>query len=276
MASLQALRKRLKSIQATGQLAGAMRTASTAKYAKLGRLRGEFAPYAAACRDMLSLLGSAGVRRETETISERDCVVVMGGNRGMCGGFNAELARFLDKELENHPDALILVCGRKAAAHLRERGAAFEEFEISDVPEHRELKAVSDRMRELYASGRVGRVFVVWQRCRNVLIQIPSVMQVLPETGAAQRQTPEGMLLFLPDRATVGAQLAISCLDAQVFELALENALGAQAATLTAMRSACDNAKTAAGELEIMINRRRQAEVTSGVIETASGNLQGV
>ena len=61
MASLQELRKRLRSIRATGQMAGAMRTAATAKYARVGRIREGFGPYARACREMAGLLGHGDV-----------------------------------------------------------------------------------------------------------------------------------------------------------------------------------------------------------------------
>lgn len=273
MASLQELRKRLRSIQSTGQLAGAMRTAATAKYAKVSRVRDEFTPYARACRDMLRLLGAAGIERKAEVPAPRECLVILGGNRGLCGGFNAELLRFLDDELRKREDPLLLVCGRKAAVYLRERGMAFEDFPLSDVPSYDEIRPLAERLRELYVTGEVERVLVVYQSFRNMLTQIPAAAQLLPETepDGEERAAP---LLFLPDRETIGAQLAVSCVDAQMFDLALENSAGAQAATIMAMRSACDNAEASAADLEITINRRRQAEVTSSVIETASGSAQ--
>jgi len=275
MASLQELRKRLRSIRSTGQLAGAMRTAATAKYARLNRVRSDFSPYASACRDMLELLGSAGIARETETVSDRDCLVVMSGNRGMCGGFNAELLRFLEQELSGREAPLLLVCGRKAASFLRDRGIPFEEFLLSDVPDYREVKPLADRLRKAYTSGEAGRVLVIFQHFRNMLIQTPTLRQILPETEReAGAEAVDPSLLYLPDRDAIGAQLAVSCLDAQVFDLAMENAAGAQAATLMAMRSACDNAEATAADLELTINRRRQADVTASVIETASGNIQ--
>ena len=275
MASLQELRKRLKSIRSTGQLAGAMRTAATAKYSRLGAVRGDFLAYAKGCQDMLRLLGGSGISREGTEVAPRDCVVVMSGNRGLCGGFNAELNRFLDERLPELREPMLLVCGKKAAIYLRERGMDFEEFPVSDVPVYEELKPVSDRLRALYAEGKAERVLVVYQSFHNMLLQVPALRQLLPEpegeddTGAGELPT-----LCLPDRETIAAYLAVKCLDVQVFDLALETAVGAQAATMMAMRSACDNAEASAADLEITINRRRQADVTSSVIETASGNVQ--
>ena len=272
MASLQELRKRLRTIRSTGQLAGAMRTAATAKYARLTKLRTDYRPYSQGCRDVLRLLGSAGIPRETELAEERDCLVILSGNRGMCGGFNAELMRYLDSCLPDLRDPILLVGGKKAAAHLRERGIPFEEFPVSDVPRFEEFRALSERLRQLYAAGAVERGMILYQSFRNMLTQTPTLRQLLPETETTADE--EDTLLYLPDRETILVQLAVKCLDAEIYDLALENGIGAQAATVMAMRSACDNAEAYASDLELTINRRRQADVTSSVIETASGNQQ--
>ena len=275
MASLQELRKRLRSIQSTGQLASAMRTASTAKYARVSRAREDFTPYAEACRDMLRMMGGGGVSRETDADDDgRECIVVFSGNRGLCGGFNAELLRFLDERIAAADDPLLLVCGRKAAAHLREQGVPFEEFEASDLPTYEEIHPLAERLRRAYVSGEAATVTVVYQFFKNMLTQIPRAERILPEEDSRERGEDDS-LLYLPDRDTIAEQLAVSCLDAEVYEFALVNASGAQAATIMAMRNACDNAQASAAELEITINRRRQAEVTSSVIETASGMKQG-
>ncbi|MBQ3276323.1 MAG: F0F1 ATP synthase subunit gamma [Oscillospiraceae bacterium] len=274
MAGLQELRKRLRSIRSTGQLASAMRTAATAKYARLNRVRGDFSPYAQACEDMLHHLGGSGIRRETEEIRHRDAVVLMSSNRGLCGGFNAELFRFFSqREVRGEEPPLLFVCGRKAAGWLREQGLEAEEYLLSDIPSYSEAKALSDRLRQLYVAGEAERILVVYQSFHNMLTQVPAERQLLPEPKLGEGK-PDADLLYLPDRETIGEQLAVSCLDTAVYHLALENAAGAQAATLVAMRSACDNADASAAKLEITINRRRQAEVTASVIETAAGNLQ--
>mgnify|MGYP001516556439 FL=1 len=76
MAGLQQLRKRLKSIRATGQLAEAMRTAATIKYSRVSKVREEFTPYASGSADMLSLLGRFGICREADTIAPKNCLVL--------------------------------------------------------------------------------------------------------------------------------------------------------------------------------------------------------
>ena len=274
MAELHDLRKRLQSIRSTGQLAGAMRTAATAKYARLNRLRGGFAEYARECRSLLYTLGSADLPHPSDA-SDRECLVVLGGNRGMCGGFNAELLGALEERLAGSGEVpLLIVCGKKAASWLRERRYAIEEALLSDTPDYSELQPLAERLRQGYAAGEFGRLSILYQSYVNTLVQHPAERQLLPsqepESAGEERDT-----LYLPDEEAIRDDLVRLCFAADLFDIVLENASGAQAATIVATRSACDNAETSAAELELIINRRRQAEVTSSVIETASGMLQG-
>ena len=167
----------------------------------------------------------------------------------------------------------IISCSRKASAYLRERSLAYEEFILSDVPDYEETHALCEHLKKLYTTGAVNRVRLIYQSYRNMLSQEPTDRQILPDPESHKTANPDG-ILYLPSPAAIGARLALTCLNNEVFAAALDNASGAQAATLMAMRSACDSATESAAKLETTINRRRQADVTASVIEIASGNLQ--
>ena len=271
MAGLRELRKRLRSIRTTEQVTNAMRTAASAKYAKVGASRAAYAPYSEACMDILAQLGAAGIERKTETVEPRDCIVLLSSNRGLCGGYNTEIFRFFHEERTRHGEAPLLIAGgRKASAELRSAGLPFEEVTLSDVPTADEAMVLAERLLELYVSGEVERILFVYQKFHNMLTQTPTVEQLLP--AGEKAKTDGADVLYLPDRESIRARLAVSCFDSRVYEILLDNAAGAQAATLMAMRNASDNARDAGARLELTINRRRQAEVTASVIETASGN----
>ena len=268
MAGLRELRKRLRSIKTTGQIAMAMRTAATAKYSRVNQVRAAFTPYSEGCRSVLASLGGEGIRG-AENATERDCVVLISGNRGLCGGFHAELFRYAEGYLaESGAKPLLLAVGKKAAGFFHERGLEEECFELSDIPSFEETKKLSDRLLQIYREGEAQRIVVIYQHFHNMLTQTPGSEVLLPAPGEEARET-EGV--YLPDRESIAERLALLCFESAVYEIALTSASGAQAATLMAMRSACDNAEESAQKLEITINRRRQAEVTAGVIETASG-----
>lgn len=265
MATLSDLRKRLRGIRTICQLAGAMRSVSSAKLARLNSAVYAFSPYAQGCRELQEASGA--VIRPAAGAEERTLVVLLSGNRGLCGSYHNELFSFFHA-LPEAGDRVYFTAGHMAAAHLRERGLpAAEEFDISDVPEYSEAEVLADRIISMYTSGKVNRVEFVYSEALNAMTQKPKCLEMLPGESTATGED----LLWLPDPETVQEGLAEFCLRARVYYLLLRCAMGVQGATLTSMRSAYDNGMESASELEKEINRMRQTQVTSGVIETSAG-----
>ncbi len=265
MAMLADLRKRLRGIQTICQLAGAMRSVSSAKLARLNSAVYAFSPYAQGCRELQEASGA--VILPPAKGEERTLLVLLSGNRGLCGSYHSELFSFLHT-LPESGDALYFTGGNMASAHLRERGIPVaEEFSVSDVPEYSEAEALADRILSMYTSGKVNRVMIVYSEAVNAMVQKPCCLELLPGEKIVREQE----LLWLPDPDTVHAGLAEFCLRARMYYLLLRCAMGVQGATLSSMRSAYDNGMESAAELEKEINRMRQAQVTAGVIETSTG-----
>ncbi len=265
MATLADLRKRLRGIQTICQLAGAMRTVSSAKLARLNATAYAFSAYAEGCRDLLRASGAVVSHAKSE--EDKTLIVLLSGNRGLCGSYHNELFSYFHS-LRESGDACIITGGKMAAAHMRERGIAVEhEFQISDVPEYAQAEALADHILSLYTSGKVSRVLFVYSDAVNAMTQTPGCKELLPGESGGEAQD----LLWLPDPETVHEGLAEFCLHAQVYYLLIRSAMGVQGATLVSMRSAYDNGKESAAELETAINRLRQTQVTASVIETSSG-----
>ncbi len=328
MPSLRDLKKRLQSVKTTGQLAGAMRTVSTAKYSRASSSLKGNAPYSAALNELASVAGGSGAaslgslkkhgrqgkkkRREEgfkEEYKERVVLVLISGNRGLCGGYNHELFNFFSEKYRRFDAPLVVACGRMAAEYCREKHIPLHaELSIKDVPSHEDADALYELVFKAYTDG--GRVIFCFQRFINMLKQSPVLTRFLPpdaeqtedekalglipfasviggadekdaaeENDEVQLREPDGRghiqnLLFIPDRETVLRKLLPLCLKNGVYTLLLQCASGAQAATLMAMRAAYDNAASSAQQLETAINRRRQALVTQSVIETAAESEQ--
>lgn len=270
MAGLRELKSRLASIQTVGQLSGAMRTVSAAKYSRVGRIRRDFAPYAQGCREMMAQLGSALSAALPQGDPEaKPCYVVMAGNRGLCGGYNIDLLNFARETLSQLEEPyLLLSVGKKAETGLREWGFPLAEGTIlPDVPDFESCRAFIHRLKKGYTDGEFSSLYFIYQKFNNMMSQEPVLEQILPlspEEAAGERET-----LLLPDRHTVLSSAGLACVDAVLFDHILEAAAGAQAATLVAMRTSYDNAQESISQLETEISRKRQSAITSGVLETA-------
>ena len=270
MANLQVLRKRYKSIQATADMAAAMKTAASVKYAKISRILSGIDAYSRACDEALALFGTDGLERNTDTVRTRSCIVLLSNDRGFCGGFNSELLRFFEAQMALETETpLLFVSGAKAISFCKSRNYEFEAIDITEIPTYRDAEELTSRLFEIYTSGEAERIRIIYQRFDNMMSQVPVNVTILPR----EREEDEGSdrdLLFLPDRETALKTPAKYCLINSIFRILLSHTAGAQAATTIAMRSACDNADKSLEKLEILINRIRQAEVTNSVIETSS------
>lgn len=270
MASLQVLRKRYHSIQATAEMAAAMKTASSVKYAKISRVLGSIDAYSRACDEALSLFGTDILTGRTQNVKKRNCVIVLSNNRGFCGSFNGELLRFFaDKMAQENEAPLLMVHGQKAQIFCKIRKYQFEPLELSEIPTYAEAEALIAKLMGIYTKGEADRVCIIYQRFDNMMTQTPVMETILPREPKSETYEKRD-LLFLPDWETAQKQPVLYCLINSIYRIMLGHTAGAQAATSIAMRSACDNAEKSLEKLEILINRIRQAEVTNSVIETSS------
>jgi F-type H+-transporting ATPase subunit gamma len=270
MANLQILKKRYKSIQATADMAAAMKTASSVKYAKISRIFSSIDAYSKACDDSLALFGSDVLARDTQIVKNRNCLVLFSNDRGFCGGFNSELLRFFDGQMANEAEKpLLFIQGQKAVSFCNAKGYEFERLVFSDIPSYADAEALTAKLYEIYTTGEADWIELIYQRFDNMMTQTPVRETLLPRLPKVSGDDPQE-ILFLPDRETAQKAPAMYCLVNSVYRIMLGHAAGAQAATTIAMRSACDNADKSLEKLEILINRIRQAEVTNSVIETSS------
>lgn len=173
MAGLRELRKRLKSVRTTVSLPG--RCAPSQRR----NIRVSMPPVF----PMMPMRRPAGKcskppgytgRRPMEGTDEKPrCFVLFSSNRGLCGGFNAELLNlFYSRYREAKPTPLVIACGKMAVAFCREKEIALEqEILLDDVPLFEQAQQLAARLKELYASGAVSGVDILYQRFENMLRQ---------------------------------------------------------------------------------------------------------
>lgn len=271
MATLQELKKKHKSIKSTEKITKAMKTVSAAKYNRLNRSYSGFSVYSQACFSLYSQYSDEinSVLPECDK-NAPEAVFVFASNKGMCGGFNTEVLSFFKAMISELPEnTLFFPCGKKAVSFFREKGIPCEkEYIFSDTPSQDECKDFLNELISMRKDGKISSVYVIYPFYKNVMKQIP-VKKELFTASEEKNEASESTALFVPDKKTVIGALADKVLFTSVYSVITETALGAQAATLTTMRSAYDTATKYAHILETQINRKRQSEVTADVIETA-------
>lgn len=268
MATVQSLKKKLQTIRSTAKLTRAMKTASTVKYSKLNEIYAEYGKFS---DEYLRLYNS--YKDEYNSVFSCDnpdapcCYVVIASNKGMCGSFNTELLSFFSKTYEND-DAVIISCGKKATEYLDKKGIKTERsFVFSDIPTYAQVAELFEYICVLLKEGKISAVKTIHPEYVNMMKQRPVCQGLFSyEKSNTDNEKP----LFVPDKETFIKNTAEKILLSVLYKRVLETALGAQAATLSAMRSAYDTALEYSSKLETEMNRKRQSQVTADVIEISS------
>ncbi len=268
MATVQSLRKKLKTISSTIKLTRAMKTASTVKYSKINGIYSEYEKYAEQYSRLYEFY-----RKEFNAVfsctnpDSPCCYVVITSNKGMCGGFNSELLSFFTSVVGNE-NAIIISCGKKGTEYFFKKGIELEkDFVFDDIPTYDQVKDLMKCLSDLMAEGKISGAKTVYPQYVNMMKQIPVCNDLFAyDETEIQSDDP----VFVPDKETVIKNSAEKIFLSVLYKRVLETALGAQAATLTTMRSAYDTACEYSAKLETEMNRKRQSQVTADVIEISS------
>lgn len=269
MPAVQNLKKQLRGIRSTRKLTKAMKTVSTVKFSKLNGIYNQFSAYGRECEKIYVKYETSFVK----VLSAKDeaaptLIVVMCANKGLCGSFNSELLSYAYGCLEQTKGYILATVGKKSADFFKKKGIAIEkEYVFDDVPSYADSDNLLSDIALWRSEGKVSDVLVIYPKYINMMVQKPSRCSLF---SAKEDAEDDFSLYFAPDRESVINKTAMTVFGSMIYELVLETALGAQAATLMTMRSAFDTATEYCEKLEGEINRLRQSAVTADVIETSA------
>jgi F-type H+-transporting ATPase subunit gamma len=290
MASVQDLKRRIRSVRNTRKITRAMELVAAAKLRRAQARIEAMRPYA---DRMLELM--AGTARAATSVRgipllqrrdvERVAILPLTGDRGLAGAFNGQILRRafqLERQLQGDGhNVRWLVSGRKGRSTL-----TFRRYELSsawtgfsDEPRYSDAQAIAHRLTELYTEGDVDRVVVVYNHFESALVQRVVEQEVLPvaedlfETDEEERRDAalRGDFIYEPEPEEILARLVPVYLETEIYRALLESAASEQGARMTAMRNATKNAGELIDNLTLAMNRARQAEITQEILEVVAG-----
>ena len=289
MASTRDIRRRIKSVKNTRQITKAMELVAASKMKKAQQAAVAGRAYSELMAEMLTALGPRVeesqhpflVRREIRTRG----IILITTDKGLAGPLNANLFKLVT---EIKTPAKYAVIGRKGAQFIaRTHRGLLAEFQVSDRAAFSEVKAVAEYMTQQFLDGVVDTVEVIWPKFKNTLVQVPSIMQLLPLGGVqdvvaslhqsagtvAVPQTGENQMLFEPDPVSVLSALLPLYVNRQVYHQLLDARASEHSARMVAMKTAKDNATKLLGDLTLEYNKARQAGITQEILEIAAAQF---
>jgi F-type H+-transporting ATPase subunit gamma len=290
MATVQDLKRRIRSVGNTRKITKAMELVASARLRRAQARSEAVRPYA---DRMLELMGvtarAAGSVRlplleRRETVS-RVALLPITADRGLAGAFNAQVLRralALERELTAEGvEVKWLVAGRRGRSSLTFRGyeltQAWQGF--SERPEYADAQAIARRAAELYANEEVDRVVVIYNHFQSALVQLVTVQDLLPipekvvQGGEddAEQAAMRGDFIYEPEPEEILERLLPVYVETELYRALLESAASEQGARTTAMRNASSNAGELISSLTLAMNRARQAEITQEILEVVAG-----
>lgn len=288
MASLLDMRRRIKSVKNTQQITKAMKMVAAAKLKRAQDRVTAARPYAVKMGEVLGSL-SAKVSGEfshpllDERGDENYLIVLVTADKGLCGGFNANLVKATANFLKENADkeTEMIPVGRKGRDYFKRREIKFvEEYvgltgqgqvEISDA------KEISDKVIKTFTENEdIDKVFLVFTEFKTVMSQYVKVEQLLPippieAVTNDEEKGAEAEYIYEQPPAEIFGKLLPKQVETQIYRAMLESVASEQGSRMTAMDSASKNAGELIDDLTLNMNRIRQAGITNEIIEVVSG-----
>jgi len=281
VAGAREVRRRIKSVENTRQITRTMELVATSKLKRATDRVYATRPYTAALVGIVRSLYSPELterypvlRRPAEV--KRAAVLLLTANRGLAGGFNANLIRetrhFLDDLRERGVETELHVSGKKGIAFFKFRRVpmATARTDIGDTPTLADAESLVAPLRVRFEAGEVDAVYVVSSEFRSAMSTPPRVRELLPIRPEETKTSADLFLLSPPGELILERMLPLY-LRNTIYALLVENAAAEQGARRSAMKSATDNAGEMLEILTRTYNRARQAQITQEIAEIVGG-----
>ncbi len=294
MANLKELKTRISSVKSTQKITSAMKMVAASRLKRAQEAAEAARPYAERMeRMMTSLLDNPGSLEGAGKLlsgtgsDDTHLIVVVTSDRGLCGGFNANISRETRNRLlaltGENKNAKILCIGRKGREQLKTefKNAIVDTYEgIGKAGvQFEEAQGVAVKIIEMFEAGEFDVCSIIYNKFISAITQEVTLRQIIPvqladeddEAEAAVETGPSAIYEFEPSEEEILAKLLPSNLNVQVFRALLESSASEHGARMSAMDNATRNAGEMIDDLSITYNRTRQAKITSELIEIISG-----
>ncbi|MFQ5902603.1 MAG: ATP synthase F1 subunit gamma [Candidatus Binatia bacterium] len=279
MATLKAIRKRIGSIRNTQQITKAMKMVSAAKLRRAQEAVLQARPYAEKMAALLKNL-SGRVSAEVHPLlmgreERRVHLLLLTSDRGLCGGYNANLIRAAERFVHSHgpgKEIHLAILGRKGVDYFRRRNVEIADryLNVWASPPEELAAELAEKMIGRFLREESDGIYILYSRFRSALSQVPTLERHIPVAAEEEVKGQPTEYLFEP-----GVEVLLSSLLPKVVEVGIYRALREASASehgarMTAMDSATTNAAEMIGQLTLQMNRARQASITKELLEVVS------
>lgn len=283
MASMRDIKRRIKSVNSTQQITKAMNLVASSKLTRARNRLNDTRPFFNETRKAIAdiVSGSKGISHPF--LQEREvkstAVIVLTGDRGLCGGYNVNVSKAALERAEASADAKLITIGTKAREYFKAKGKNIIETYtgISEKPEYEDALKIAGKALKLFTSGEVDEVYLAYTEFISTLSSEPKLIKILPvDVNEFKNDETEpqshALTMYEPNEEAVLDYVIPKYVNTVIFGALVESAVCELGARMTAMDSATENATEMIDSLSLLYNRARQGAITQEITEIVGGS----
>ncbi|WP_428771877.1 F0F1 ATP synthase subunit gamma [Vibrio sp.] len=284
MAGAKEIRSKIGSVKSTQKITKAMEMVAASKMRRSQDAMEASRPYAETMRKVIGHVANANLEYRHPYLEEREAkrvgYIIISTDRGLCGGLNINVFKKAITDMqswkEKGAEVELAIVGSKATAFFNNSGAkvAAQVSGLGDSPALQDLIGSVSVMLKKYDEGELDRLFVVFNKFVNTMVQQPTIDQLLPlpKSDSKEMQREHAWdYIYEPEPKPLLDTLLVRYVESQVYQGVVENLACEQAARMIAMKAATDNATNLIEDLELVYNKARQAAITQELSEIVGG-----
>ena len=294
MASLKEVKTRINSVQSTRKITSAMKMVASAKLHKAQAAIENMLPYQKKLNKILINFLSADLPVESPYVKKREvkrvAIVVFSSNTSLCGAFNANVIKMLMQTIGEfrtlgQDNILIFPVGKKVEEAAKRMGFSTQETPpmLSDKPSYQDAADLAHHLMEMYVSGEVDRVELIYHHFKSMGVQILLRETYLPidlthAVDQEEQKEAEHVIvndyIIEPSAEQLIADLIPTVLNQKIFTAAMDSNASEHAARTLAMQVATDNANDLIQDLTKQYNKSRQQAITNELLDIVGGSMK--
>ena len=282
MPNLKEIKSRITSVKSTIQITSAMKMVSAAKLKKAQDAIIQLRPYSNKLTEIMSSVSSASEDSSQNKYSEvrgvsKILLVPITSNRGLCGGFNANIIKKtieIEKELNSKSELTILSIGKKSSEFFKKNKYSVHSThdDVFQGVNYEDVSKIAELILNDFANEKFDKVVLVYNQFKNAATQIVMQEDFLPLNKTQSENSQEAVdYIYEPGKDDILNELIPKSLKTQLFKAILDSHASEHGARMTAMHKATDNATELKNELTLSYNKARQAAITGEILEIVGG-----
>jgi F-type H+-transporting ATPase subunit gamma len=283
MPTLRDIKRRINAVKNTKQITKAMKMVAAAKLRKSQARMLEMRPYADKMNSAIARLTADGESRHpllTPRPRKTIEVMVMTSDRGLCGAFNSNIlktaAKFISEQRQDGFNISVSVIGKKAFDYFKRRSAAIREswIGLSGKMVYSDAQKIAINIIDNYMNETLDEIFLIYNEFKTVMTQKVSIVKILPLASIEKPEEITGLLtsfIYEPSRKDILNQFLPKNIEIQIYRAVLESQASEEAARMTAMENATQNADEMISKLTLQYNKARQASITKELMDIVGG-----